>query len=90
MFLFDIAPAGGIGVFVALAFFFIALASSVFAFIMLRKTLKMAFRMLIVAVILLIAVFGSGALFLFIQPSSKGRGPVQQPANRPTVSNQKR
>ena len=88
MFLFDIAPAGGIGVFVALAFFFIALASSVFAFIMLRKTLKMAFRMLIVAVILLIAVFGSGALFLFLYPSSPPSRPTRP--NRPPSVNQTR
>ena len=87
MFLLDIAPMGstGIGIFLAVAFFFIVLASGVFAFIMLRKTLKMAFRMLIVGAVLLIAVFGSLALWLFLQPS--------RPSNRstrPTPLNQKR
>jgi apolipoprotein N-acyltransferase len=76
MFLFDVAPVGAIGALVAVAFFFIALASGVFAFIMLRKTIKMAFRMVIVAAVLLIAVFGSIALWWFLQPS--------RPANRPT------
>jgi low temperature requirement protein LtrA len=87
MFLFDIAPShsGGaaLGVFIAIAFFFIALASGIFAFIMLRKTLKMAFRMVIVAAVLLIAVFGSIALWLFLQPSTPTRPtPNRPPANR--------
>lgn len=80
MFLFDMAPFGAVGVFVAVAFFFVALASGVFAFIMLRKTLKMAIRMIIVAAILLIAVFGSAALWWFLQPSRPNK-PIQ---NRPT------
>ena len=70
MFLFDVAPVGAIGAFVAVAFFFIVLASSVFVFVMLRKTIKMAIRMAVVAAILIIAVFGSIALWLFLQPSS--------------------
>ena len=84
MFLFDIAPSGGvIGVFIAVAFFFVALASGVFAYIMLRKTIKMAFRLVIVAAILLIAVFGSLALWLFLKPSPSTR---PTPAPRPTVN----
>jgi hypothetical protein len=84
MFLFDIAPTpGGIGIFLAVAFFFIVLASGVFAFIMLRKTIKMAIRMVIVAAVLLIAVFGSIALYLFLQPSTQTR--PNRP-NRPTAN----
>ena len=90
MFLFDIAPSpsgsGALGVFIAVAFFFIALASGIFAFIMLRKTIKMAIRMVIVAAVLLIAVFGSIALWLFLQPSSSSRSqptPNRPPVNRP-------
>jgi apolipoprotein N-acyltransferase len=88
MFLFDIAPShsGGaaLGVFIAIAFFFVALASGIFAFIMLRKTIKMAIRMVIVAAILLIAVFGSLALWWFLQPSSSSR--PKTPAPRPSVN----
>ena len=86
MFLFDLAPiGGGLGILAAVVFFFIALASGVFAFIMLRKTIKMAVRMVIVAAILLIAVFGSIALWLFLQPSRPERPlptPTRTPANQ--------
>jgi apolipoprotein N-acyltransferase len=85
MYLLDIAPSGGaIGVFAVVAFFFVALASGIFAFIMLRKTIKMAIRMAIVAAILLIAVFGSIALYLFLQPSRPDR-PLSppKPSTRP-------
>ena len=84
MFLLDIAPMGGAGVFLAVAFFFVALASGVFAFIMLRKTIKMAIRMAVVAAILLIAVFGSIALWLFLQPSKPTR-PLH-PNSRPSAN----
>ena len=86
MFLLDIAPdptsAGAIGVVAVVAFFFIALASGIFAFIMLRKTIKMALRMAIVAAILLIAVFGSIALYLFMQPSRPERPISPKPSTR--------
>ena len=81
MFLFEI---GTIGVIAVLAFFFIALGSGVFAFIMLRKTIKMALRMVVVAVILLIAVFGSIALWLFLQPSHTSR--PTPTSNRPAAN----
>jgi apolipoprotein N-acyltransferase len=84
MFLFDVASSGMIGIIIAVAFFFVALASGFFAFIMLRKTIKMAFRMMIVAAILLIAVFGSLALWLFLQPSSPSR--PASPTPRPAVN----
>lgn len=76
MFLFDIAPdpiggsGGALGVFIVVAFFFVALASGIFAFLMLRKTIRIAIRMAIVGAVLLIAIFGSLALWLFLQPKS--------------------
>lgn len=66
MVLFDVAPiAGGIGIFAAVAFFFVFAALAFIAFKMLRRSVKMAFRMAIVAVILTIAVAGSIALWAF-------------------------
>lgn len=84
MFLFDVGPpAGVIGGLFAVAFFFIVVASGVFAFIMLRKTIKMAIRLVVVAAILLIAVFGSIALWLFLQPAPRPNRPLP---NRPPAS----
>ncbi|MGI8494816.1 MAG: hypothetical protein ACR2L1_05825 [Pyrinomonadaceae bacterium] len=79
MFLLDTALVGGVGI------FFIVAASGFLTFIMLRKTIKMAIRMIIVAAILLIAVFGSIALWLFLQPSASPRPsrPPSSSANRP-------
>jgi hypothetical protein len=91
MFLFDLAPdvggAGAFGIFIVVAFFFIALGSGVFAFVMLRKTIKMAIRLAVVAAVLLIAVFGSIALYLFLQPaspSSRPSRPYRPPVNSTT------
>lgn len=49
----------GVGIVAAVAFFLIFAAVAYIVFRLLRKTVKMAFRMAIVAVILLIAVAGS-------------------------------
>ena len=59
----DISSVGGIGILAAVAFFLIAAAVAFIAFKMLKRTVKMAFRMVIVAVILAIAVAGSIALW---------------------------
>jgi hypothetical protein len=60
MTLLDIAPVGGGTALLAAGVFFVALAVGAFiVFRLLKKTVKMAFRMAIVAVILLIAVIGS-------------------------------
>ena len=60
----DVAPvAGGIGIFAAVAFFLIFLAVAFIAYRMLKKTVKMAVRIVIVAVILVVAVAGSVALW---------------------------
>jgi hypothetical protein len=80
MFLFDVAPpipSGAGAIIVGVIFFFIALASGAFAFVMLRKTVKMAIRMFIVAAVLIIAVVGSIALYMFLKP-------VPEPYKRPT------
>ena len=60
----DLAPEpGGIGTFAVVAFFLIFLAVAFIAFKMLKKTVKMAFRIAIVAIILAVAVAGSIALW---------------------------
>lgn len=77
--LFDVPPvAGGIGVFAAIVFFLVVAAIAFVAFKMLKRSVKMAFRMAIVAVILVVAVAGSIALWAF----SGGRGAAERP--RPT------
>lgn len=82
MFLFDVAPSfGGIGSIAVIGFLFIVLASGFLTFIMLRKTIKMAIRMAVVAAILLIAVFGSIALWMFLKPSPSPRSNRPQPTN---------
>jgi len=49
----------GVGIVAAVAFFLIFAAVAYIVFRLLKKTVKMAFRMAIVAVILLIAIAGS-------------------------------
>lgn len=69
---FDVSPfAIGIAVVVLL----IALASAFFAYVMLRKTVKMAIRLVIVAVILIIALVGSISFWWF----SSGSTPNPRP-----------
>lgn len=77
--LFDVAPvAGGVGVVAAVMFFLVLLAAAFIAFKMLKRTVKMAFRMVIVAVILAVAIAGSIGLWAF----SGGGGNTDRP--RPT------
>lgn len=80
MLLLDAAPIAEIGVFLGVAFFFVVAASAAFAFVMLKKTIKMAVRLLIVGLILLIAVCGGGALWMFLFSSPSPNRPVR-PAN---------
>ncbi len=62
--LLDAAPlGGGIGVFAAVAFFLVLMAVAYIAFRLLRKTFKMAIRLVIVAIILAIAAAGSVSLW---------------------------
>lgn len=69
---------GGIGVFLAVAFFLIFAAAAFIAFKMLKKSVKMAVRMVIVAVILAIAVTGTIGLWW---ASSKPSPRPPRPAN---------
>lgn len=74
----DAAPlAGGIGIFAAVAFLLVFLAVAFIAFKVLKKSVKMAFRIVIVAVILAIAVAGSVALWAL------GNGGSARPQPRP-------
>jgi uncharacterized membrane protein len=74
MFLFDVAPpveTSTVGIAVGVIFFFIAIAAGVFSFVMLRKTVKMAIRMIVVAATLIIALVGGIALYLFMKPAPR-------------------
>ncbi|HEX8289864.1 MAG TPA: hypothetical protein VF556_17925 [Pyrinomonadaceae bacterium] len=73
---------GTIGVLLAVFFGFIVLGSGFFAFVMLRKTVKMAIRLMIVGVILLIAVVGS-ASFLWFSSSSGDAAKPRPNSTRP-------
>jgi ABC-type transport system involved in multi-copper enzyme maturation permease subunit len=84
--LFDVPPIGGpIGIFLSIGFLFICLAVAVIAFKMLKKSVKMALRMVIVAAILIIALVGS--MFLFIFGGAIGYKPPARPTPAPTRSN---
>ncbi len=80
--MFDVAPVGGIGVFLGIAFFFIFAAIAFVAYKLLRKTVKMAVRMAVVIAILAIAFVGSIAFLWF--GSGGGTRPV-----RPVPTTQK-
>ncbi len=83
--LFDMAPVGGIAAGAAAVALFLVLAGlAVILFLLLRRTLRLAFRLIIVGVILLIAVVGSGSL-LYFASASFDRPPRRPgpPVNRP-------
>jgi hypothetical protein len=67
--------AGGIGVFAGVAFLLVFLVIAFIAFKLLKRTVKMAFRIAIVGIIIAIAVAGSA--FFLLLGSSK---PVHPPA----------
>lgn len=69
---------GTIGVLLAVAFGLIVLTGAFFSFVMLRKTLKMALRLVIVAVLALIALVGSASFLWF---SSGDETAKPRPAN---------
>lgn len=84
--LFDVAPIGSsIGIFLGIAFFFICLAVAVIVFKMLKKTVKMAVRIMIVGAILIAAIIGSIAFFAF----GTGKGEYKRP-ERPTTQQKSR
>lgn len=83
MLLFDIAPlGGGIGIGLAAFFLLIGAVTAFVAFKMLKRTVKMAVRMAIVAIILVIAVIG-GIAFLVMGYGSSGGG-AKPPAVKTT------
>ena len=59
--LFDVATpfGGGVGVIAGVVFLLICLAAAYIAFRVLKKSVKMAFRLVIVGIIILIAIAGS-------------------------------
>lgn len=76
IFLFDIAPSSTVvGVVVAAAFFLVFLGIAFVAFKALKKTVKMAFRVAVVGIILVIAIVGSFSLWYF----SSGGSPKLKP-----------
>ena len=83
--LFDAAPVGAfLGLFAAVVFVLICIAVAITAFLLLRKTLKMAFRIAIVGVILLIAVVGGiVCLYLGVLSSDSPRPMPQRPPASP-------
>lgn len=79
--LLDMNPAGGgVGIFAAVAVLFLCLAAAFIAFKLLKRTVKMAFRVVIVAIILAVGLAGSA--FFFALGTAK---PVR-PTPRPTPS----
>lgn len=82
MLLLDMGPPGGaIGIGLALGFLFVALAVAFVVFRVLRKTVKMAFRLAIVAIILTIGFIGTLAFFYI--------GSGSTPKNRPPANRQR-
>jgi hypothetical protein len=75
MFLFDIAPdpivSTPVGLAVAASFFLILAAIAFVIFKMVKRTVKMAFRMVIVVIILLVAIVGSVSLWWFLSTPAK-------------------
>lgn len=79
--IFDVGPPGGtVGAVAGVFFFLICIAVAFIAFRLLRKTLKMALRLIIVFVIIAIGLFGTAAWYFM---GSGGHGP-QKPRPGPS------
>jgi uncharacterized membrane protein YwzB len=77
--LLDVSPAaGGIGIFAGVAFLLTFLAIAFVLFKLLKRSVKMAFRIVIVAVVIAIAVAGSAFFLMLGTTSSK---PVRPPVH---------
>jgi phosphoglycerol transferase MdoB-like AlkP superfamily enzyme len=82
--LFDIGPPGGeIGAIAGLAFFLICIAVAFITFRLLKKTFKLALRIVVVFVILAIGLVGTMVWFFI---GSSGRGPVRPPQRPPAAT----
>jgi Na+-translocating ferredoxin:NAD+ oxidoreductase RnfA subunit len=88
MFLIDVAPdsivSTPIGLAIAVSFFLVLAAIAFVVYKMVKRTVKMAFRMAIVAVILLIAIIGSISLWWFLStpPKYERRSPTPVKSTR--------
>jgi multisubunit Na+/H+ antiporter MnhB subunit len=85
--LFDLAPdidsTGGIvGGVVAIVFFLIFAAAAFITYKMIRRTVKMAFRLAIVGILLLIAVVGSISVYWFGFSNSNSPKPIKTRPNK--------
>lgn len=69
----------GTWIFVGIAFFFVFAIAAVMAFKLLKKSVKMAVRMTIVGIILLLAVIGAAAFFFYGSSDGKRTSPTQTP-----------
>ena len=78
--LFDVPTvAGPVGIAAAVGFFLTFVAVAYIAFRVLRRTMRMAFRLTIVALILLIAIIGTIAIFWAGSSGGRGRPPRPVP-----------
>ncbi len=81
---FDVPPVQGVlGFFAAVVFFVMCFVAAIIAFFVLKKTLKMAKRLAVVAVILAVAVIG-GISFIWI--GVKTSPPHQYPPRQQPTS----
>lgn len=61
---FDVGPInGGVGIFVAVAFFLVLATVAFIAFKLLKKSLKMAMRLVVVVAIMAIAIVGTAVIW---------------------------
>ena len=82
--LFDVAAplGGGIGVIAGVVFLLICLAAAFIAFRLLKKSVKMAFRLIIVGIIILIAIAGSVSFWWLSTSKSPRPGPARPTQTR--------
>jgi glucan phosphoethanolaminetransferase (alkaline phosphatase superfamily) len=69
----------GTWIIAGIGFFFVFAIAAVIAFKILKKTVKMAMRMTIVGIILLVAVIGAVAFFFYGSSDSKRTPTTQTP-----------
>ncbi len=85
LFALDMPPiGGGPAIFAGVVFLLVTAALAFVVFLILRKSLKMAYRLVIVGVILAIAIFGCIALSLLLEKKPQRRS---TPRPIPTRSN---
>jgi UDP-N-acetylmuramyl pentapeptide phosphotransferase/UDP-N-acetylglucosamine-1-phosphate transferase len=66
MLLFDMAPTpGGLAIFFGVAFFLVLAAAAFIAFKLLKRSMRMAFRLAVGGLVLVLAIVGSAAFFYY-------------------------